>query len=182
MPDPTWVPDRRVVASPTGLSPALVRFSKRLRLASTHSTTPVPRPRVVTHAVWASPRSLAATKGVSVDFFSSRYLDVSVPWVFLENSGLNARWAAPPDISQPSTLEFLMTPRHSPRALRSLTTPIGPPRLGKGVEPIRGPLGPRGGRSRRLATRVSVSAPCDFQILKGSYHSFPPPRLASMRR
>ena len=31
--------------------------------------------------VWALPRSLAATKGISFDFFSSRYLDVSVPWV-----------------------------------------------------------------------------------------------------
>ena len=32
-----------------------------------------------TDLVWAVPRSLAATKGVSIDFFSSRYLDVSVP-------------------------------------------------------------------------------------------------------
>ena len=30
---------------------------------------------------WAIPRSLATTSGISVDFFSSRYLDVSVPWV-----------------------------------------------------------------------------------------------------
>jgi hypothetical protein len=29
----------------------------------------------------AAPRSLATTCGISVDFFSSRYLDVSVPWV-----------------------------------------------------------------------------------------------------
>ena len=29
----------------------------------------------------AGPRSLAATKGISVDFFSSGYLDVSVPRV-----------------------------------------------------------------------------------------------------
>jgi hypothetical protein len=29
----------------------------------------------------ADPRSLATTNGVSVDFLSSRYLDVSVPWV-----------------------------------------------------------------------------------------------------
>jgi hypothetical protein len=29
----------------------------------------------------ANPRSLAATKGISVDFFSSGYLDVSVPRV-----------------------------------------------------------------------------------------------------
>ncbi len=34
-----------------------------------------------TDLVWAVPRSLAATKGVSFDFLSSRYLDVSVPWV-----------------------------------------------------------------------------------------------------
>ena len=31
--------------------------------------------------VWALPFSLAATLGISIDFFSSRYLDVSVPWV-----------------------------------------------------------------------------------------------------
>ena len=38
-------------------------------------TTPTQR----TGSVWAIPRSLAATEGVSVDFFSFRYLDVSVP-------------------------------------------------------------------------------------------------------
>ena len=32
---------------------------------------------------WAFPISLAATFRISVDFFSSRYLDVSVPWVRL---------------------------------------------------------------------------------------------------
>ena len=31
--------------------------------------------------VWAGPRSLAATDGITVVFSSSRYLDVSVPWV-----------------------------------------------------------------------------------------------------
>ena len=30
-------------------------------------------------SVWANPRSLAATDGISIDFFSFRYLDVSVP-------------------------------------------------------------------------------------------------------
>ena len=34
-------------------------------------------------ASWAGPRSLAATRGISVDFFSSGYLDVSVPRVRL---------------------------------------------------------------------------------------------------
>src|SRR5512140_2506971 len=33
---------------------------------------------------WAGPRSLATTNGVSVDVLSSRYLDVSVPWVRLK--------------------------------------------------------------------------------------------------
>lgn len=41
-----------------------------------------PRTTVVV-LVWASPRSLAATYGISIDFFSCRYLDVSVPCVRL---------------------------------------------------------------------------------------------------
>ena len=34
------------------------------------------------HLVWALPVSLAATQGISIDFFSSDYLDVSVHRVF----------------------------------------------------------------------------------------------------
>jgi hypothetical protein len=34
-----------------------------------------------TFRVWAVPRSLATTWGITFVFFSSRYLDVSVPWV-----------------------------------------------------------------------------------------------------
>ena len=37
----------------------------------------------VTAMVWAFPRSLAATYGITVVFFSSGYLDVSVPRVCL---------------------------------------------------------------------------------------------------
>ena len=33
--------------------------------------------------VWAVPRSLATTRGITFVFFSTRYLDVSVPWVSL---------------------------------------------------------------------------------------------------
>ena len=40
-------------------------------------TTPPQKPDVV----WAIPRSLAATDGVSFDFLSYGYLDVSVPRV-----------------------------------------------------------------------------------------------------
>ena len=40
-------------------------------------------PHELLHAVWALPTSLAATMGISVDFFSCRYLDGSLPCVFL---------------------------------------------------------------------------------------------------
>ncbi len=39
------------------------------------------QPRITSYSVWANPRSLAATSGISVDYFSCRYLDVSVPCV-----------------------------------------------------------------------------------------------------
>ncbi len=51
----------------TGLSPTMARLSRRFHLSQ------------LKH--WPSPRSLATTSGVSVDVLSSRYLDVSVPWV-----------------------------------------------------------------------------------------------------
>ena len=35
----------------------------------------------VTKLVWANPCSLATTQGITIVFSSSRYLDVSVPWV-----------------------------------------------------------------------------------------------------
>ena len=42
-----------------------------------------PRRGVATAPVWAGPRSLAATGGITFVFFSCRYLDVSVPCVCL---------------------------------------------------------------------------------------------------
>ena len=38
----------------------------------------VPTPNVFLHSVWPPPISLATTLGISVDVFSSAYLDVSV--------------------------------------------------------------------------------------------------------
>ena len=38
-------------------------------------------PTVLLPSVWPLPRSLATTSGISVDFFSSGYLDVSLPRV-----------------------------------------------------------------------------------------------------
>ena len=51
----------------TGLSPTKAQFSNWFQLEKQKH--------------WPGPRSLATTKGISVDFFSSGYLDVSVPRV-----------------------------------------------------------------------------------------------------
>ena len=55
----------------TGLSPSMVRLSRLFWLF------------IISR--WPIPRSLATTDGISIDFFSSRYLDVSVPWVIFLN-------------------------------------------------------------------------------------------------
>ena len=39
------------------------------------------QPQSARTLVWAPLRSLAATSRISIDFFSGRYLDVSVPYV-----------------------------------------------------------------------------------------------------
>ena len=56
-------------------------------LPSHGPSTPVLQP------VWASPLSLAATQGITVVFFSSGYLDVSVPRVALQQLWIH-RWMA----------------------------------------------------------------------------------------
>lgn len=53
----------------TGLSPTMVRLSRLFYFPSLRH--------------WPAPRSLATTSGISVDVFSSGYLDVSVPRVRL---------------------------------------------------------------------------------------------------
>ena len=52
------------------------------RLPRRRPTTPHTSP----HAVWAPPRSLAATGGISFDFFSCGYLDGSLPRVSLPHT------------------------------------------------------------------------------------------------
>ena len=54
----------RISFTSTGLSPSVVSFSKLFKLSKL--------------SCWPSPLSLATTNGVSIDFFSSGYLDVSV--------------------------------------------------------------------------------------------------------
>jgi hypothetical protein len=60
-----------IILPRTGLSPAQARLSMRFQSDSWEH--------------WPRPRSLATTNGVSVDVLSSRYLDVSVPWVRFES-------------------------------------------------------------------------------------------------
>ena len=75
---------RSSLISPTGLSPALAGLPSTVRLLKTsHSLAPYNPNLAETKLVWALPRPLAATKGISFDFSSSGYLDGSVPQVLL---------------------------------------------------------------------------------------------------
>ena len=58
---------------------------------------------------WPDPRSLATTNGVSVDVLSSRYLDVSVPWVRFEPPMCSGAQSFPVTRIRPNP-----TPRLSP--------------------------------------------------------------------
>ena len=84
----------RLLSTRTGLSPAMATLSRVFRFLQSHH--------------WPGPRSLATTNGVSVDVLSSRYLDVSVPWVCLK----------PPMYSEVSYL-LLITGNPKPRGLAS---------------------------------------------------------------
>ena len=65
------------LVSSTGLSPSLVQLSRSVRLQR-RMLLPVRTPSVFLQKVWPLPISLATTFGISFDFFSSPYLDVSV--------------------------------------------------------------------------------------------------------
>ena len=91
--------------------------------------------------VWALSFSLAATKKIDFSFSSSRYLDVSVPWVYLHKAmySLYDTWGFPCEfphseifgsltmcvypklIAAYRVLHRLLMPRHSPYALCILT-------------------------------------------------------------
>ena len=113
----------------TGLSPSRVAPSRAFRfLPPDH---------------WPVPRSLATTSGVSVDVLSSRYLDVSIPWVCLhapmnsvrdrphrtglphsEISGSKFARNSPEHIAACYVLHRLLAPRHPPNALLCLISTL----------------------------------------------------------
>ena len=77
----TLDPSASPLDSLTGLSPSMAGLPSTLLLQSVnHVCGPNPAPE---GAVWALPRSLAATDGITVVFSSSGYLDVSVHRVSL---------------------------------------------------------------------------------------------------
>ena len=99
-------------------------------------------PKVLLPQVWPLPRSLATTNGISVDFSSSWYLDVSVPkvphvnlciqltlhdsssWGFphSEICGSKLIYSSPQLIAVSHVLLRLPVPRHSPYALLRLNS------------------------------------------------------------
>ena len=128
----------------TGLLPAMAGLSRPLQLTNTFLTPckTSHNPQCTRHWVWANPRSLAATDGITVVFSSSRYLDVSVPWVCLLSSyvfttgymaikpcgfphseipGSKPAYGSPRRIVVRYVLHRLLAPRHPPCALISLT-------------------------------------------------------------
>ena len=79
-PDVLWIPLRVFNVLTTGFSPSLIKLSSLFVYASNYYFRG-PYPDKITSSVWASPISLATTLGITVVFFSSGYLDVSVPRV-----------------------------------------------------------------------------------------------------
>ena len=76
----TLVSARFLPSSPTRLLLPLAALSSALRLTSSKLYAD-PQPRKACFPVWALSISLAATLEIDVSFFSSGYLDVSVPRV-----------------------------------------------------------------------------------------------------
>ncbi len=89
-----------------------------------------PQHRKASFSVWACPLSLAATYGVSVDFYSCRYLDVSGPcvrFIWPMHSAIDDRiWLPSPAGLPHSEIPGLADARLLPRAYRSLPRPSSP--------------------------------------------------------
>ena len=82
--------------SPTGLSPSLVVLSNTFESTIVGYRRPA-TPGVRRPLVWPLPFSLATTKGIEFSFFSSGYLDVSLPRVPSDEpmDSVHGDWALP---------------------------------------------------------------------------------------
>ena len=108
----------------TGLLPPKVSLSRLFSYTYMFSLLRPLQPHTPKCMVWAIPRSLAATDGISFDFFSYRYLDVSVPCVRLLDLCIQSRiiehhfyWVPP--FGNPGVESYLRLVR----AYRSLSRP-----------------------------------------------------------
>ena len=115
----------------------VLRCSDRISRVPPYLIRPIELPIRGCHPLWlsfpgyschshgsAGPRSLAATRGVSVDFLSSGYLDVSVPRVCSKTpmySGL--KYLVSPTVGR-HALNPTKTPKGCPRSARSVATTI----------------------------------------------------------
>ena len=98
MPRPTQGSSPFHSPTPTGLSPATAPLSSGFSFARGRLWRPYNPHPAVTGWVWANPLSLAATRGITIVFFSWGYLDVSVLPVRLRiapDTWPSARWVAP---------------------------------------------------------------------------------------
>ena len=90
-------------------------------------TTPhMQRLQAYTYMVWALPRSLAATNGISVDFSSCRYLDVSIPCVRLVHLCIQCTISSKLDGLPHSEISGSKVVCHLPEAYRRLLRPSSP--------------------------------------------------------
>ena len=96
-----------LLVSCTGLSPYIASFPKTVPLSKNNHVCS-PQPHRTSTMVWPLTRSLAATKVISFDFSSCRYLDVSVH-----------------DVSPPSVMDWLRDDRGS----LCRVSPFGHPRI-----------------------------------------------------
>ena len=72
------IPLSIILVTHTGLSPSMADLSRSFRFLVHKMSWSYNPGRAVTLPVWANPRSLATTYGITFVFFSSAYLDVSV--------------------------------------------------------------------------------------------------------
>jgi hypothetical protein len=104
-----------------GLSPSMATLSNVFQFIAHQMSQSYNPSHAVTWLVWANPRSLAATYGITFVFFSSGYLDVSVLRVRLLSDGM-------PSACRVAPFGHLRITSYVPipAAFRSLSRPSSP--------------------------------------------------------
>lgn len=93
---PTQDPSTSASLTCTGLSPCIAKFPNLFQFAKLQMLRSYNPGIAVTIPVWANPRSLATTYGITIVFSSSGYLDVSVPRVsLLADNRSSTCWVVP---------------------------------------------------------------------------------------